>query len=113
MDQLSRFILQTVGQLMQLLGVVTVVLHHIGQQRQRFLRGVVLMVMVMGMGMIMRMGVSSAVGMGVFMVMAAHRKALSFVFFYSTTPERASQFAIGRICRRQAFGMKKPCCEYP
>ena len=78
MDQLGRLVLHAVGQLVQLLGVVAVVLHHIGQQRQRLLRRVLrvsmLMTMVMVMGVLVAMvvgmgvGMGHAVGVGVFMV---------------------------------------------
>ena len=82
MDQLCGLVIHTVGQLMQLFGMVAVMLHHIGQQGQRLLGGVMVMGvgMVVGVGMLLLMtvvvgvgmGMSSAVGMGVFMIVAAH-----------------------------------------
>ena len=69
MDQLGSLVVHTVGQLMQLLGVVAVVLYHVGQQRQRLLGGVVDMLMIVLVAMIVVMGVGmgmgGAVGMGV------------------------------------------------
>ena len=65
-NQLGRLIIHAVGQLVQLLGVVAVVLHHIGQQRQRLLGGVVgvVVIMVVAMRMLMAVLVVMGVGMG-------------------------------------------------
>ena len=83
MDQLSGLVIHAVSQLVQLLGVVAVVLHHIGQQRQRFLRRVLLMLVAMLVIVVMgvAMGMGGAVGMGVFVFVTSHGKGPRFHFF--------------------------------